>query len=208
MATPTDSTAAHGVTRGKLILIGVLGAVFVFVVYWNYFRDGSTTSASAPLADAPLQQSVASASAAGGPGPAAGRSVASAQTTAQIVPVRVEEKAARRRPWPEFELAAVLAYDPFARPSQFPQPPPSLPASAAIDDQELKAAKERAAAQERAATLKTIKQKGVELIFSQNGQEYVAKIGEMQVRVGDEIGGFRVVKIDLHGVTLEGVSTP
>ena len=38
MAGENSGASKAGATRGKLILIGVLSVVLVFVIYWNYFR--------------------------------------------------------------------------------------------------------------------------------------------------------------------------
>jgi hypothetical protein len=214
MATSANSTAANGVTRGKLILIGVLAVVFALVIYWNYFRDGAARGAAVSLADPPpAKRPVASAPAAGQrparPSPEAAGRAAPAGTAPPTAPGRGDlQPSARRRPWPQFKLASVLAYDPFAVPSQFPQPSPSPAAGAADDSEQLKAAQERAAAEAaRAATVEEINKQGVTLVLL-NGKEYVAKIGDKEVRVGDMYKGFRVVDIDLHGVTLEEVGPP
>jgi hypothetical protein len=210
MATNSPSTAARGVTRGKLILIGVLAVVFVFVVYWNYFRDSSTNVAGvAPARPSSSRRPVVSAKAAQADREgAAGRRAPTAEASAQTVLQEVQAPAALpTRSWPDFKLAEVLAYDPFALPAQFPQPPPSLAEGSAMQPDQSDAAKALEAARERAATLEEIKRQGVELVL-QNGREYVAKIGDKEVRIGDKIGGFRVVDINLHGVTLEGDSVP
>jgi hypothetical protein len=205
-----SASAAHGVTRGKLILIGVLAVVFVAVVYWNYFRDASAGDATLVQAQSPPanRPAASAAKAAARPNPAAAARETKSPPPDQAASNPGEVNAAsQREPWPQFELAHAIAHDPFALPAQFPQLQPSPAQTAAIQTEELEAEKERAAAQERAATLAEIKRQGVKLVF-QNGREYVARIGDKEVRVGDRIGGLRVVDISLHGVTLEGESSP
>lgn len=202
MATHGDSTAKHGFTRGNLILVGALAVVFVAVVYWNYFRDGSDVGDSVVVEEPKPDRRTATSE--NGRSTADGRR-ASPQAAAETEPEpSVHERAERREPWPEFRLTSVIAYDPFALPVRFPQPSSLPDVDPTISAEEREAARLLAAAQQRAATLAEIRQKGVELVL-RNGEEYVAKIGDREVRVGDKIGGFRVIEISLHGVTLEGV---
>jgi hypothetical protein len=192
------------VTRGKLILIGALAVVLAGVVYWNYFRDAAPPPTAARGAPSPAAASSAR--------PTAKSSAAEGRHGAESPPAESAARPQHDAPsasggpaWPEFELAEVIARDPFALPEQFPQPRASMSTAAGenIPSESEQAAQAAAAAQERIATLTAIREKGVELVL-RSGREYVAKIGDLEVRVGDRIGGFRVVDISLRGVTLEG----
>lgn len=196
----TTASKSH-VTRGKLLLIGVLAVVLVTVVYWNYFRDGSRSSAAAKTAAKKPARSAKSAATASAR-PNRGRTNAGRDSP--------RHPAAARPPttWPSIELAEVIAYDPFALPDAFPKPPPSV-AGLVRENTTTPRPSEQTdlAAQERAVVISAIRQQGVQLVL-RNGQEYVAKIGDRQVRVGDTIGGLRVVDISLRGVVLEGEASP
>lgn len=198
-----DAASKQSVTQGKLILIGVLAVVLVGVVYWNYFRDppraGSTAKQPAKAGEQHAKRSA----------PAAARQTAPA---AGAQPSRPAQGGGGRprKPWPKFDLADVIARDPFTLPAAFPQPHSSLASAAEIGEplpSPSPASQTEAATQERADTLAAMKQQGVQLVL-QNGREYVAKIGDRQVRVGDKIGGLRVVDISLRGVVLEGEASP
>jgi len=110
--------------------------------------------------------------------------------------------------WKSPELSVVVAYDPFALPPGFPQPPrvhnASDEVSGAIDDSTAAdRAKELADALEELQTqLDDLKQRGVHVIVSQNDQ-YVAMIGDRVIHVGDKINEFTVTEIDPSGVRVE-----
>jgi hypothetical protein len=191
----------YGATPGKLILVSVLAVTLVAVVYWNYFRDGAPAEGTTHIAAAPAPE-------------AADRKASAERRDRQAQsPSAPQNEAAsggkrERSAWPDFELARAAAYDPFAVPGLFPQPRTQFSSSAggeATDASSETATEEVMNA--RAAALEAIRQKGVTLIL-RNGREYVAKIGELEIRVGDRIGGFRVVDISLRGVTLEGEALP
>ena len=185
----------YGVTPGKLILVGVLFVTFVAVVYWNFFRDASGNQAAAAATEpAP-------------PSPAESETTRPADRPAHP-PEASQPEAGPRKPWPRFELTETIARDPFALPERFPHPAPPqvtvVPERSAGGSQSAEASDEQ-----RATELAALQQQGVQLIL-RNGHEYVAKIGDRQVRVGDKIGGFRVVDISVHGVEveLEGDASP
>src|SRR4051812_33244846 len=118
------------------------------------------------------------------------------------------------RRWKSPKLDTIVAYDPFALPAAFPQPPKvasgnkgkdgkALIEAAAADD-----AKKLAEAIEKLhMDLAELKQRGVHVIVGE-GDRYVAWIGERKLHVGDKINGFTVTAIDTDGVHIERKESP
>ena len=195
----TQSTLEQiGLTRGKAALIGVLAVVLLAVIYIQY---GSSDAEEAVL-------------------PEAARSRPAAQpvtTTASPSTIRQEQADSNlqsalaefdRTRWQAPELTEVIAYDPFALPEAFPQPPraaldPRLAgegadvSSADLDAQHLAEAVESLQSQ-----LEELQQRGVHVIIG-GGDQYVALIGDRTLHVGDEINGFTVTAIEPDGVRVE-----
>jgi hypothetical protein len=199
MSTSNRPADKFGATRGKLMLVGALAVILFAVVYWNFFREAPGDRATATAT--PGRDGKASAP----PSPTGTRDE-TPPVEATAASLRESNGPPQRVSWPDFELAGVAAFDPFAPSDQFPQPrlaeaPDSSSAAAANEPLE------PGAETEQTLSLATIKEQGVELVM-RNGQEYVARIGGKEVRVGDKIGDFRVVEIDLRGVTLEGDRSP
>lgn len=190
-----------GVTPTKLTLIGVLAVVLVGVLYVQY---GRSDSEAAPV--------VRKTSAARGP--------RTARTTRKTVPKPSPAERPDKLIYPTDDgpwsapgvvpnLETVVQYDPFALPATFPQPEsavvgakPSEDDTAAVNDEELN--KERLAGrlEQIQVDLEQLRQQGVQVILTE-GDEFVAMIGDQTIRVGDVIGGFKVVAIDLSGVRVE-----
>jgi hypothetical protein len=112
--------------------------------------------------------------------------------------------------WKSPELTMVVAYDPFALPSAFPQPVRTADGGQVVEGGEVSGADAEAAAAKLAeaieslqSELRALQERGVHVII--NGRdEYVAMIGDRTVHVGDEIDyGFRVTAIDADGVRVE-----
>jgi hypothetical protein len=197
-----------GLTRGKAILIGVLSVALVVIVYVQYSRlsGGAAAPASEAAASTPLSTRAA-------------RPSRSARVKAEAASVDSDgaTQAALlefdQAKWKPPELARVVAYDPFALPASFPQPPRLVDDSAdAIGETseamaEARAKEQADALEELQAQLEDLQQRGVHVIFSQN-QQYVAMIGDRTVHVGDEINGFTVTEIDPKaGVRVERIET-
>jgi hypothetical protein len=108
-----------------------------------------------------------------------------------------------------------VAYDPFALPPSFPQPPKitaggkatgadGLIAAAAADD----AKRIAEAAENLRMQLEELKQQGVHVIL-RKGDQYVAVIGDRMLHVGDKIDEFTVTAIDPDdGVHIERKESP
>jgi hypothetical protein len=183
-----------GLTRGKAILIGVLAVALlgVIVVQYRRFSGGGAPQVAAPAT--PMRATKARAM----------RSDAAAtkQPTSAPKPDGGTDAAFRefdQMKWKSPTLAEVIAYDPFALPGAFPQPPRFVGADDA-DTGEALTAEEQAqqivdALAELRMQLEELKQRGVHVILGKDGQ-YVATIGDQRIQVGDDINGFTVTDID------------
>lgn len=208
MADAQRSSRQSGLTRGKAILIGVLAVVLVVVLYVQFGSSGATASSGSvgsrpsrrPLSPQPAVAGVRPAAVTDPNGPP-GKEAAAA-------PIIDETR------WKAPPLSTVTAYDPFALPPAFPQPPKvaidaksigpeGLIAAAAADD-----AKKLAEAVEKLRMqLEELKQRGVHVIVRERDQ-YTAMIGDRMLHVGDEINGFTVTAIDPNGVHVERKESP
>jgi len=200
VAKAQNTSKQLGLTRGKAMLIGVLALALVGVLYVQYGRSGG---------DEVFEPEVTTAARALSPGPARPTTTnvvtTNAATDGDTQAALLEFDQAK---WKSPKLSVVVAYDPFALPSGFPQPPKVVGdprvASGAIDaPTAAEEAQELADALEELRTqLEDLKQRGVHVIVSQNDQ-YVAMIGDRTIHVGDEINGFTVTEIDPDGVRVE-----
>jgi hypothetical protein len=192
-----------GLTRGKAILVGVLAVALVAVLYWQYGgADGGEAIALAPVATdskpaaaipnlaMPVDQAVAEIPA----------------TTAPLATTAIFDQTK----WKPPELATIVAYDPFALPATFPQPPSAASELLLAAEDDAEAAEDGAEAAQRLADavedlrmeLAALQERGVNVIL--RGREgYVAMIGDRTVHVGDDIGGFTVTAIEPDGVRVE-----
>jgi len=199
------TSSKNALTRGKAILIGVLAIVLVVILYIQ-FGGGGEKLAGKPVGYRPPRPALAVE-----PGSSAANSLALAaakmpsiteagkdKDAAAVLPIDVAQ-------WKSPKLETITAYDPFALPQAFPQPPKNvaggakasadgLIAAAAADD----AKKLAEAVEKRLMKLEELKQRGVHVIVGE-GDHYVAWIGERKLHVGDEINGFTVTAIDPDG---------
>jgi len=104
--------------------------------------------------------------------------------------------------WKAPPVATIVAYDPFALPASFPQPPKVAAGKKSADGKDLIAAaaaddaKRAADAVEQVhLQLQQLMEQGVNGVFSE-GNQYVAVVGDRLLHVGDEIDGFTVTAID------------
>jgi hypothetical protein len=195
------TSSKNGLTRGKAILIGVLALVLVVVLYIQF--GGAGEKPARAVGNRPPRPAVAMQPA----------NSAANQVTAAVgkMPLNAEaSKDADAAPiidaahWKSPKIETIVAYDPFALPAAFPQPPKKvaagmkgkdgLIAAAAADD-----AKRLAEAVElRVKELEELRQRGVHVIVGE-GDHYVAWIDERKLHVGDDINGFTVTAIDPDG---------
>jgi hypothetical protein len=188
-----------GLTRGKMLIIGILAVVLVGVIYLQYGPSGisqqiepATPATESRIARPALEQV----------------SPAVADAGESEVGLAAELAVFDHARWETPELSEVIAYDPFAVPAAFPQSlravlDPTLAAqggdsaAAAFNAKLLAEAVEQMQLQ-----LEELQQRGVHVIVNLRDQ-YVAMIGDRTVHVGDEINGFVVTAIDPDGVRVE-----
>jgi hypothetical protein len=187
-----------GLTPVKAALIGVLAVVLAGVLYFRLAASGD--QAASPLAVAtsplparrPLPASPATASAASVP----------ADDSLQSALAELDTQR-----WKTPELANVIAYDPFALPPAFPQPPravldPNLAEGSDTSATALNAERLADAVEQMQKELEELQQRGVRVIVKLR-DEYVAMVGDRTLHVGDEINGFIVTAIEPDGVRVE-----
>jgi hypothetical protein len=189
-----------GLTRGKAALIGVLAVVLVGVIYSRF--GASEDDTASPVAETdrrrPAQQPL--------PPTASPPAVADEPADGSVQSAVTEFDATQ---WQSPELTRVIAYDPFALPAAFPQPPravldPKLAAEGGDDSAAALNAEQLAdAIEQMQKKLEELQQRGVQVIVNLR-DEYVAMIGDRAVQVGDEINGFIVTAIEPDGVRVEG----
>jgi hypothetical protein len=122
-------------------------------------------------------------------GPAAPRGAPAAQMAAK------NQTAPKAKTWPTANLDAALRHDPFTS--------PLLTAQQEVAEQD--DGKQEVVQQEDIADLLALKQDGVSMIV-RGGEGMIAAVGDRKLRVGDVIGGYRVVAIEMDGVVLERVT--
>jgi hypothetical protein len=184
--------ASGSVAPGKLILIGVLAVVLVAVLYAQFGGRGSAAERTAGKSTPGRQATDERVSAADTDKQARG-----AETDNEAVRVPVDRSA-----WNPPDLATVVAYDPFALPSRFPQPRLEESKPASESDAAKRAVDGAQALEQVQKQLDDMRQLGVKVILEQHGQ-YVALIGNQTIRVGDEVNGFTVTEITPTGVRVE-----
>jgi hypothetical protein len=202
VADAKTSSKQGGLTRGKAILIGLLSIALVVVLYVQFGGGGEELSGDAPGYRPPRPaMAVEPANSLEKP-----VTLASANATSNTQAAKDKDSVAAalvdETRWKPPKLATIVAYDPFALPASFPQPPKvavgtrangadGLIASAAADD----AKKLAETVEKRHMQLEELRQRGVHVIVRE-GNEYVAVIGDRMLHVGDEIDGFTVTAIN------------
>jgi hypothetical protein len=196
---PESRSRQVGLTRGKAALVAVLAIVLVMVLYAQFGPSGEDYVAPQDSEDgrsAPSSSIQTSATQA--PSPMAIGGVTRAYGKA----VPIDETH-----WTAPDLAAVIAFDPFAVPETFPK---SEQVTAAAGQESEAGSEDAAAAAEHLTEaveqlrleLEELQQRGVHVIVKQRDQ-YVAMIGDRTVHVGDDIGGFTVTAIEPDHVRVE-----
>ncbi len=204
MAEANTALKQGGLTRGKAILIGVLSIALVVVLYVQFGGRGEKPSDDA-IAYRPPRPAMAVQ-----PANSTEKPVTLASVKAPSNPPTGKDKNAvaaaliDETRWKSPKLETIVAYDPFALPPAFPQPPKlavgkkgngaELIAAVAADD----AKKLAEAVEKRHMQLEELRQRGVHVIVRE-GDQYVAVIGDHMLHVGDEINGFTVTAIDPEG---------
>ena len=211
-----ETSSIKGLTRGKTILIGILSVVLVAVLYFQFGRGGEKPSGE-PVGYRPPRPAIAVQPANATAMPV---TLASAKTPSNAQQPGNDKSAATaplidQTRWKSPKVETIAAYDPFALPSTFPQPPKVAAGAkgngaegllaAAEADREKKLADEVAKLH---VQLEELKQQGVQVIL-RNGDKYVAVIGERVLHVGDKIDDFTVTAINPDdGVYIERKDSP
>jgi hypothetical protein len=209
VAEAKTSVKKGALTRGKAILIGILSVVLVVVLYVQ-FGAGGKKSGSEAVGYRPARPALAIR-------PASSAATAVTLATAKGAPGKDKDNTAAiidGTLWKSPQVAAVMAYDPFALPAAFPQPPKVAGGGKGKDGQALIAAAEAEEAKRLADAveklhmeLKELRERGVHVIVRE-GDQYAAVIGDRMLHVGDKINEFTVMAIDPDGVHVERKESP
>lgn len=200
MGEPRTFSERTGLTRSKAILIGLLAVVLVTVIYIQIGRYSGGDVVAEGLAVPEYR-----------PPRPAGISPLIAQAAADVpaASTRLADTAVfDQSKWKPPELAAVTAYDPFALPAAFPQPPAAnavrlaAEADASSAESSTKASALAEAVESLRMELTALQERGVHVIV-RDGNKYVALIGDRTVHVGEDIEGFTVTAIEPDGVQVE-----
>jgi len=209
-----QTSSKKGLTRGKAILIGILSVVLVAILYIQFGRGGEKPG-GAPAGYRSPRSAVAVQPANSEVKPV---TLASAKVPSNTQAGKVRDTAIAtlidETRWKSPELATVVAYDPFALPATFPQPP-KLPVGVNAKDGEsliaasaAKDAKRLADAVEKLhMELAELRERGVHVIIRER-DEYAAVIGDRLLHVGDKINEFTITAIDPEGVHIERKESP
>jgi hypothetical protein len=188
VANAQGSSSKNGLTRGKAILLAVLGIVLLAILYMQFGRH-EKRAAGEPGAYRP-------------PRPPGAKRLATTAVAAANVATAAPTQAIDESRWASSQLAKVVAYDPFRLPEAFPHPARSVAGSKGQTKGELAAVSEAEKAKKAAEALgkihlqlKELKEHGVSMILGE-GDQYAAMIDDRIVHVGDKINGFTVVEID------------
>ena len=176
-----------GLRPGKAVVIGILSVLLLLVIIAQ-FGGKKERAALRPTARRTASER--------------------SESTTQSVPTAPVNAAKRsEKPWPTFDVAEIIASNPFMLPEvlrPFRQATKSLTASSEPGEAEANiAATESARVREmrrrQAEFMTSLRAKGVDMIL-RSPRGSVARIGDLSLRVGDVHEGLRVEKIGENGV--------
>ena len=183
-----------GASRGRLILVAVLGVVLISVSVYQFAGSKSPSPEKKAKTGARRR----------GPGRAANIPAAAKPSKDPDSDAQNDEAQAladvRQKEWPAMHVGVVATHDPFGRPPwarrRVAEKPAVRTASLPQSVNQL--------AQRQQEMLDELNKQGVRLILRDKSGS-VAVIGERRLREGDLIDdlGLRVTRIDEQGVTLE-----
>lgn len=184
MSQPMLQQRITATPRKKIVLIAVLAVTLVTVIVLQL--PESKPAAQQPEADrARSRQEIAQ-----------NKSNAKSQSESTVEP----SPGTLVKSWPRIPLETVLQKDPFALPEWARVTTKVAPNAVSVSDDTSDDTSE--AHHKQLAILETLKQQGVSMVIL-DGDRKVAKLGTHEIRVGDEISGFRVVEINMDGIVLE-----
>lgn len=199
MAKAAGSSQAPDVSRGKLVLIAVLGVILMTVLYLQFAGTSTSSHADRRSEEAPAR-------------PNDDDAASDAESTDEVTPIMDDvadlnirmNGSLNERLWASPRLAEVIEYDPFALPARFPQPVPMASLLEASTEADRVSAQEQLTSivEELQMQLEELRQRGVHVIV-RDRDGYVAMIGDRTVHVGDDINGFTVTAIEPNGVRVE-----
>lgn len=181
MTATGNITQRLGATPGKIALVGVLGVVFVVVLFVQFGGDEATDT----TAEKPRRRGVAQRA------PESAESTSGASKASQESPAKA---------WPQIPLEEIIRHDPFAPPASLidedddPETPTPL-AEQPTQPPTQPFADDRA---ERLARLRVLSAEAV--LMGEEGNRAI--VGSRLVRVGDTLEGFTITAIGPDGVTL------
>lgn len=170
-----------GATPGKLALVAVLAVVLIVVVVVQFKGPSEPPLVATRRPTRPQVNQQATA-----------KQPTSLDETPTVQTASV-------RSVPMMSLADVGAFDPFSWPRRYR---PSARQTAAATSVTKHAPQELAQQARRAQALEELKKHQVSAIFH-SGEDRVAVVGHLTLRVGDLFHGFRVTAIDADGIKLE-----
>lgn len=177
-----DRQEKPGVTPRQMTLMAVLGVIFVAVIVMQW--GGSSEPASAPGKRSP--------------GRVGRRGAAPPPATLASAPLAPRQ----RQPWPEIPLAEVLRYNPFRTFAALAPVAPEVPAIADSNDAPQIAPPSVDTEQSRQRAQSVLGGLTPGIVYTSTDREFVS-LGNRIVRVGDQLEGYRVVKITPAGIVLE-----
>ncbi len=203
MVEPQTWPKRIGLTRGKAAIVAALAVTLVVVVYVKYGSSGAAAISSRLIELSGRRPAAKTDSEQAG---AAAKAQAAASNAASMLSVEVDESR-----WKSPDLSMVLAYDPFALPAGFPQPPQGAAAANSAEvgtvlaeDADLAADQLAEAIESLRMELEQLQQRGVHVIVrGRDRDQYVAMIGDRTLHVGEKIGSFTVTAIEADHVRVE-----
>jgi len=176
-----------GLTPGKAIMIGVLTVVLLIVIVTQFGGKKKIVAV-----ETRSRRTVSESS----------ESTSSGATTGASIPTKRSEK-----PWPTFDVAAVVASNPFMLPEVLlggGEATKNLTATSETGETAeslaaLESAKVREMRRRQAEFMTSLRAKGVDMIL-RSPRGSVARIGDLSLRVGDIHEGLRVEEIGQNGV--------
>jgi len=172
-----------GLTPGKTIMIGVLAVVLLVVIVTQFGGKKKVVAVETRSRRTVSESSEAT---------------SSGSATSALVPPKRSEK-----PWPTFDVAAVVASNPFMLPEVLFGDGEATVASEGGASEESLAASEAVRVQEmhrrQAQFMTSLRTKGVDMIL-RSPRGSIARVGDLSLRVGDVHEGLRVEEIGQNGV--------
>jgi hypothetical protein len=179
-----DKRDRIGATRGKIAVVGALGAVLVTVLASNFrgaAEEPAVASLTADAAATPVAPAAPQA-------PALAPAATASQSPNRPTTAAPFGEFAADGDWPAYSLEKLVRFDPFAAPAWM-----AVTEQSAEDDQD------------DDQTLKDL-QEAQNAIILVTGDQRVARIGSQEYRVGDMVGAYRITDISSAGIVLSDLN--